>query len=326
MEKTRGVVLGTVGAFVLLALVLYLVPADVLVLAGYPRFVTLLFLFPFYLVILGCFIPDFRGYLVRLFSQERYIVLYLLFIGLWGSLWLFLCGKFRFYHLPFIVVAYGIPLYVSRNWGKGLSWKDILLAIYLAVIAQSSVLGGDGGHFLLGGYPYLIAMSFAHLAALATTLLLYLVIRQVDLGYRLDLDWREVVLSLGLIVGLLVLLVPVALAWGFLTPSATALNWRHFFVATVFFLFSSSLGEEILARGILQRYLSSLWPTRPWYGILITSLVFGLGHVYSPKFAVLAFVASLAFGWIYYRTGKLASAVLVHGGMNVIWQLLYLWG
>jgi len=260
------------------------------------------------------------------FSNKRNLIFYFLFLAGWGSLLLLVREQFRFYYLPYILIVHALPVMLSRNWGKRLSWKDILLALYLAVIAQSSFLGGDGGLMISGQYPFIFSASFSHLSAFTTTLLIYLVIRKVDLGYTLDLSRKEFLLSIGLILVLLVLLVPLGLAWGFLTPGVETLRWQNFWVAAAFFLFNSSLGEELLARGILQNYVFSVLPKgSSWTGILIASLVFGLGHIYNPKFAVLAFLASLAFGWIYWRTGKLWSAVLVHGGINVIWQLVYLW-
>ncbi|MCK9222104.1 MAG: CPBP family intramembrane metalloprotease [Limnochordia bacterium] len=324
-RTTSSLVGVTMAAFVFISAVLML-PLETFCFTVSPRLLAVIFLSPFYVMILGCFVSTFRDRMTVVFSNKRNLIFYFLFLAGWGSLLLLVREQFRFYYLPYILIVHALPVMLSRNWGKRLSWKDILLALYLAVIAQSSFLGGDGGLMISGQYPFIFSASFSHLSAFTTTLLIYLVIRKVDLGYTLDLSRKEFLLSIGLILVLLVLLVPLGLAWGFLTPGVETLRWQNFWVAAAFFLFNSSLGEELLARGILQNYVFSVLPKgSSWTGILIASLVFGLGHIYNPKFAVLAFLASLAFGWIYWRTGKLWSAVLVHGGINVIWQLVYLW-
>ncbi|HHH12074.1 MAG TPA: CPBP family intramembrane metalloprotease, partial [Sorangium sp.] len=79
----------------------------------------------------------------------------------------------------------------------------------------------------------------------------------------------------------------------------------------------SSLGEELLFRGLLQ----------PWLGVLPTAVLFGLVHQ-SPGpsrwvWACWATVVGLCFGLIFVITGSLLGALLAHAVINAI-NLMYL--
>ncbi|MCA9624869.1 MAG: CPBP family intramembrane metalloprotease [Myxococcales bacterium] len=81
--------------------------------------------------------------------------------------------------------------------------------------------------------------------------------------------------------------------------------------------FFSSLGEELLFRGLLQ----------PWIGVLPTSVVFGICHqVPGPTrwvWVSWATIVGLAFGAIFAFTGSLVGALLAHAVINAV-NLAYL--
>lgn len=74
----------------------------------------------------------------------------------------------------------------------------------------------------------------------------------------------------------------------------------------------SSLGEELLFRGLLQ----------PWLGVLPTSVIFGVVHQ-SPGpsrwvWVCWATVVGLGFGVIFAATGSLLGALLAHAVINAV--------
>jgi membrane protease YdiL (CAAX protease family) len=73
------------------------------------------------------------------------------------------------------------------------------------------------------------------------------------------------------------------------------------------------LAEELVFRG----YLLNLWLHRwgAWPAILMSSLVFGLGHF---QFAAFAGVAGIFFALVYLRFGSLWPSTILHGLYNLV--------
>jgi membrane protease YdiL (CAAX protease family) len=93
-----------------------------------------------------------------------------------------------------------------------------------------------------------------------------------------------------------------------------------------------ALPEEIFFRGYLMSRLEERWPSRRrlWgarvgWPLLISSLLFGLGHFlvdFQPaRLAVM--VPALAFGWMRQRTGSLAPAAVFHALCNLFSEVLH---
>jgi membrane protease YdiL (CAAX protease family) len=72
----------------------------------------------------------------------------------------------------------------------------------------------------------------------------------------------------------------------------------------------AGLGEEMLFRGVLQDTLSH-W-LNPWLGLTLASVLFGLLHLITPTYAVLATLMGAYLGWLYDRSGNLLVAVVAH--------------
>lgn len=72
----------------------------------------------------------------------------------------------------------------------------------------------------------------------------------------------------------------------------------------------AGLGEEALFRGVLQAALGG-WIT-PVGGLLVASVVFGLAHLVTPTYALIAGLIGLYLGLIYLVTDNLFPPVLVH--------------
>jgi membrane protease YdiL (CAAX protease family) len=76
--------------------------------------------------------------------------------------------------------------------------------------------------------------------------------------------------------------------------------------------------EELLYRGLVQPGLRGLGVGR-WAAITTTSVVFAAMHWQNtaPHAVVALFALSLAFGWAYERTGRLAAPIVMHMLFNL---------
>ncbi|HEX7599528.1 MAG TPA: CPBP family intramembrane glutamic endopeptidase, partial [Polyangia bacterium] len=93
-----------------------------------------------------------------------------------------------------------------------------------------------------------------------------------------------------------------------------------------------ALPEEIFFRGYLMSRLEERWPSRRrlWgasvgWPLLVSSLLFGLGHFlvdFQPGRLAVMFPA-LVFGWMRQRTGSLAPAAMFHALCNLYSDVLH---
>ena len=84
-------------------------------------------------------------------------------------------------------------------------------------------------------------------------------------------------------------------------------------------LFIGPIMEEVVFRGYLQSSLAKKIPL--WVAILITSIVFTLGH--SPMILwPMYFLYSATWGWILVRTGSLKMAILIHVLSNLFYAFV----
>jgi len=172
-----------------------------------------------------------------------------------------------------------------------------------------------------------IAVGYALLASLAIALALAL---RDEMPWTHPAPWLQLDLlpALGLSAGLGLTLAGVVVTGTRLTvarftwaqqlhrelrPVAQGLTLGRIVVIAFF----SSLGEELLFRGLLQ----------PWLGLLLSSLLFGLAHQHPGRsrwvWAGWAFVVGLAFGAIFELTGSLVGALVAHAVINAV-NLVYL--
>jgi membrane protease YdiL (CAAX protease family) len=73
---------------------------------------------------------------------------------------------------------------------------------------------------------------------------------------------------------------------------------------------AAGVGEEALFRGVIQTALGEA--VHPAVGLLGASLLFGLTHLVTPTYALLAGVLGLYLGAITMATGNLLPAIVAH--------------
>ena len=77
------------------------------------------------------------------------------------------------------------------------------------------------------------------------------------------------------------------------------------------------IAEEILFRGLLQgRILKPLGGFNAWW---LTAVIFGAAHLpfAGPVFAIVAGLAGLGYGYVYWKTGSLIPAIMLHWLVNL---------
>jgi membrane protease YdiL (CAAX protease family) len=70
------------------------------------------------------------------------------------------------------------------------------------------------------------------------------------------------------------------------------------------------LGEELLFRGLIQAVLTNWLGVTA--GIVIASLLFGLAHIITPTYAVLAALIGAYLGWVWIAAGNLLAPIVAH--------------
>lgn len=96
-------------------------------------------------------------------------------------------------------------------------------------------------------------------------------------------------------------------------------NEASLLVAVFFIAVVPGIGEEFLFRGIIGRGLVSRWGVVP--GVLLTSLFFGMVHMYPPHVAA-AFLVGIGLHWVYLTTKSFWAPVMCHFLNNALAVLL----
>jgi membrane protease YdiL (CAAX protease family) len=83
----------------------------------------------------------------------------------------------------------------------------------------------------------------------------------------------------------------------------------------------AGIGEELLFRGVLQAVLADR--TGAIAAIVLTSVVFGLAHLITPLYGLLAALVSLYLGWLFVQYENLAVPMVTHAVYDFV-ALVYL--
>ena len=257
---------------------------------------------------------------------------------------------------PALLAAGGVTLAVSSAsvvWWRIAAWP---VAIALAVV----MVGSDperepGGWRLLGGavafglaagawdralkipVPGGTRLGFTFLTAAALALFCYRCVRPLrSLDARLGLGARDLRLAAtGLVVAAAVAL-PLGLAIDFVALNPRWEGVEHAAAKLLGLTVFVGLPEELLFRGLIQEGLSRL--RGPRFGWVAGSVLFGVSHITKPtglpggfgdglplnwRYALLATVAGLAYGWVYQRTRKVSASAVTHGALNWVWSTYF---
>jgi len=96
-------------------------------------------------------------------------------------------------------------------------------------------------------------------------------------------------------------------------------NCSYFELALISLL--AGLGEEALFRGVIQSALAD-W-LNPWAALVMASVLFGLGHLITPTYAILAGLIGLYLGGLSMAYDNLLVVIVVHALYDFV-ALIYL--
>lgn len=247
---------------------------------------------------------------------------------------------------PVLLVVGPVSIYsacVVYAGGTGLPVGDaaISYAIYLAIpslilvtgqakpgqfpwreLGVAVSLGAGVKYHLLPSLPVPAPSGYdaSRLVGLVAGLYFFVVARPLDgVGYRWSLTKRDVTTAVFVFLAYAAIALPVGFGTGFITWNPRAVAPTLLLQPLIIYLVTA-VPEEFLFRGLIQNLLSR-WLGVP-LGLAIASVVFGLSHLPDPRYAVLATIAGLAYGYVYLRTGKVTAAAITHALVDAVWVIL----
>ncbi|EWH09762.1 abortive infection protein [Catenovulum agarivorans DS-2] len=192
------------------------------------------------------------------------------------------------------VASVGLILHLVPGFNNILIWQDRLFS-------DSSV-------------PHTFYINFDK--ALVAIALLFYLFRQRGLHEKARQTTRHLltVAAATLVVTFASALLFGVINWDFKLPD----NILLFGLSMVFITVTA---EECLFRGVLQRSFShkiGVW------GVPIIAVLFGLAHLpFSTGFAICATIASLGYGYVYYKSGQIIWPVMLHSAVNFTHLFLF---
>lgn len=99
-------------------------------------------------------------------------------------------------------------------------------------------------------------------------------------------------------------------------------KWTAWFFPWLLFNFLTCVTEEAFFRGFIQSQLATALARIPRGEIiapLVAAVLFGLAHFAGGgKYVVLATIAGIGYGWVYYKTKRIEGAILTHLFLNSV--------
>jgi membrane protease YdiL (CAAX protease family) len=158
------------------------------------------------------------------------------------------------------------------------------------------------------------------LVALVAGMYLFLVARPLEgIGYTYALRRRDVTAALGAFSCFAVIAIPLGLGMRFLAWHPR-LGVANVAVTPVVIYLVTALPEEFLFRGLIQNLLGRWLGART--ALAVASVIFGLSHLPDPRYALLATLAGLAYGWVYLRTGRITASAVTHALVDAVWVVV----
>lgn len=209
--------------------------------------------------------------------------------------------------IPSLVLATG-----QATRGR-LPWRELAAAVSL---------GAGIKYHLLPTLPVPAPGGYdaSRLVGIVAGLYFFLVARPLDgVGYRWSLTRRDVATALLVFLAYALIALPVGFGTRFLAWNPRAAAPGLLLQPLIVYLVTA-VPEEFLFRGLIQNLLSR-WLGLP-LGLAIASVIFGLSHLPDPRYAALATIAGLAYGYVYARTGKVTASAITHALVDAVWVIL----
>jgi hypothetical protein len=170
------------------------------------------------------------------------------------------------------------------------------------------------------------------LIAVALALYLFLVRHPLKgVGFTFQLTWIDFREALRGLLAYSVIGLPLGLGINFLNFNPVFPGFLEILLGALGGYLLIALIEEVLFRGLIQNLLSArMGNTR--YALIVASVIFGLAHLNNATasfstpnwaYALMAALAGVAYGWVWFRTGKVTASSLTHMLVNLIWGTFF---
>lgn len=231
-------------------------------------------------------------------------------------------------------LAFTTPSAAPR-WRRWCVYSPLARIILFGVVAGVLMVAGSTVAAWLGwhgaGVQVTMQNGLAGLLdeALPCLLAYLLLVRLIERRRPVELAWRKLVPHglAGLALGMALLGVVVGVLGSVGAYHIAGTNAAVPWLASVLVLgVAPAIGEEIISRGVLFRIVEEGLGT--WAALLISALLFGLGHLGNPNATLwsalaIAVEAGLLFGLLFHVTRSLYLCMGLHAAWNVAEGTLY---
>lgn len=222
--------------------------------------------------------------------------------------------------IPLGLLAVSVWSFERRLGPPWMKWVQLsaILVLALGLMSHqfpgfSNILVFDKIQFSADAAPFTMFLNFDKIMAGLLVLIFVVKPAQWELFGRSDIK-----ITLRTLVVLSLLLIPIAMALGYVRFDQKEVPWI-WLVNNLFFV---CVAEEVIFRGFLQNRLMLLRPASEswrWISVAIAAIAFGLAHFAGgPINVVLATLAGCAYGFVYLKSSKIEAAIFVHFGFNLI--------
>jgi membrane protease YdiL (CAAX protease family) len=189
-------------------------------------------------------------------------------------------------------------------------------------LAVAASLGAGVKYHMLPSLPVPAPAGYdaSRLVGLVAGLYFFIVARPLaGVGYRWSLTKRDSVTAVFVFLAYAAIALPIGFGTHFITWNPRAAAPALLLQPLIIYLVTA-VPEEFLFRGLIQNLLSRRLGAS--FGLAIASVIFGLSHLPDPRYAVLATIAGVAYGYVYLRTGKVTAAAITHALVDAVWVIL----
>jgi membrane protease YdiL (CAAX protease family) len=249
-----------------------------------------------------------------------------LIAALW-SLYLVYCvaaGTAGVQSLTTMAIYLSVPFFLLRNGGN--AWFDAITILWLWLPIELGLL-----HRLLVPATSIadFDVPFAQALAINTGIIAFAAWRRFPgIGYRFELDWKNVSLALLSFGMFAVIAVPLGLTIGFIQYSfdISKLIWAPASFLAIFLFIA--VPEELLFRGLILNWFERITAARH-LSLMLASVVFGAAHLNNGpmtpnyKYFLLAGIAGAFYGLVWQRTRNIAASAVTHSLVNTAWSVFF---
>jgi membrane protease YdiL (CAAX protease family) len=172
--------------------------------------------------------------------------------------------------------------------------------------------------------------SYGYQAVLAVDLavLLFVLHRALEgVGYRFRLTPRDLLTVLVSFALFSAIAIPLGLSIDFIAYQERPFEAFAFLSSFLLILLFIGIPEELLFRGLLQNFLEQWWG-KGLRSLVAASLVFGAAHLNNGeapnfRYALLASIAGLLYGFVFRRSGNLLAPAMLHALVDAVWRAFF---